>query len=691
MSQFENLALFIQEHIYKHRWETLHDVQVAACDIIFNTKENLLLATPTASGKTEAAFLPAITEIYNNPSKSVGILYIAPLRALINDQFVRIEELLEESDITVTKWHGESSRAGKDKLLKKPKGIMQTTPESLEAMVMKRKTEAVKLFSDLKFIIVDEVHNFLSDDRGIQLISVLENLQKIAQCNPRRIGLSATIGDTKLAEIWLNMGTNRNCITPKFNIERKKAKLQLKHFGAEEPFYESLYNLSKGKKTIIFSNSRADVDMNINRLKLLAKEKSEPDVFFVHHGSISKELREFAENQMKNSETPLITGATVTLELGIDLGDLDRIIQTGSPTSVSSLAQRLGRSGRRGAAAEMCFVFNEEPTEEKTIFYKKVNWYFIKCIALIELFRENWIEPKEMQKYPYNILVHQTLSFLYSYGEASAGVVAKNLLTREIFKNIELEDYKELLQFLLAKELIEKTEDGKILIGEKGEYVANNFEFYTVFENPKEYTVRDNAQVIGTLYNPLPVGERFALAGRTWQVTELDTDKNDIYVKFVGGKSTVSWSSPTEDIQHTKVLQKMREIIYSTQEYGYLDEKSKERLSQIRDIMTLANCEGVFKISPTTVGIFPWLGTKATNKLWFSSIYKGLNVDLAESNWVVTVINNTTGYETARILDMLKNEENPTLALPKELRPIGKYGEFVPEGLRKKQFIDKYT
>ncbi|MFC2476769.1 MAG: DEAD/DEAH box helicase, partial [Catonella sp.] len=303
MSTFERLAPFIQDYIYRNGWEELREIQVAACDIIFNTDYNLLIATPTASGKTEAAFLPVITELYNEPSKSVGVLYIAPLKALINDQFSRIEELLEEAYIPVTKWHGDVSVNMKNRLLKNPSGILQTTPESLEAMIMKRKEQAVKLFSDLRYIIIDEVHNFIGEERGTQLISLLERLSKLTGIVPRRIGLSATLGDIEGTEKWLSGGTGRLCVTPETGIKKRKAMVMAEHFYEfplqdekhknDNLFFESLYNLTRGKKSIIFSNSRAEVERNIINLKDVAVKKGEPDVFMVHHGSISASDREY--------------------------------------------------------------------------------------------------------------------------------------------------------------------------------------------------------------------------------------------------------------------------------------------------------------------------------------------------------------------------------------------------------------
>ena len=200
---FSKLAPFIQDYIYKNNWTDLREIQVASCDAIFNSDSNLLLTSSTASGKTEAAFLPVLTDIYNNPSKSVSVLYISPLKALINDQFTRLNDIIEEAELSVTKWHGDSSQNRKDKILVNPNGIIQITPESLEALIMNKPTDVYTIFNDLRYIIIDEVHYFIGNERGIQLESCLTRLSRIINKIPRRIGLSATLGDYKEVENWL--------------------------------------------------------------------------------------------------------------------------------------------------------------------------------------------------------------------------------------------------------------------------------------------------------------------------------------------------------------------------------------------------------------------------------------------------------------------------------------------------------
>jgi len=706
MTAFDNLAPFIQDYIYRNNWDELREIQNIACELIFDTDDNLLIATPTASGKTEAVFFPIITELYNKPSHSVGILYISPLKALINDQFVRMEELLEDADIPVTKWHGDASQTLKNNLLKHPKGIMQTTPESLEAMLMLRKQQAIKLFSDLRYIIIDEVHNFLGEDRGIQLISVLERLQKLIGFIPRRIGLSATLGDIAIAKSWLNTGTKRDCVTPNITSIRRNAMIMLQHFYTKptaddkenqsvRPFFDCLYNLTRGKKCIVFSNSRSEVERNIVNLKEIAEKRHDPDVFMVHHGSISASNREYAEMQMKASDLPLVTGATVTLELGIDLGDLERIVQTGCPQSVANLAQRLGRSGRRHNDSEMCFVFEEERKVEPTDFYRSINWQFVKCIALIELYRENWLEPIAVDKYPYGVLYHQTMSFLYSHAEATPAFLAQSMLSEEIFAHISQDDYRELLLFMIEKEQIEKIASGGLLIGTKGEYLTNHYDFFSVFETEVEYSVRNGSHEIGTLSQLMPPETTFVLSGKSWIVTEVDKDQKIIYVTSAKGKPPTVWDGGGSGLEYTKVLQKMRDILSGDAEYPYMHPSALFRLSEIRLVVKQTGLleNDIFEISPDTFGVALWIGTKAFNALDFALSALLPSRKIVPHSWPFLIVKNVNRNALLDALEYIRNTSLSVndLSIPQNIQLRGKYNDFVPYNLLLTQYINKYV
>lgn len=235
MNAFDRYAPFIQDFIYSHDWESLRSIQVAAADAIFNTQDNVLLTASTASGKTEAAFFPILTEFWENPPASVGALYIGPLKALINDQFVRLNDLCEEADIPVWHWHGDVSQSHKAKLIKKPSGILQITPESLEALLIHKHMAIPRMFCDLRYVVIDEVHSLMRGDRGGQTLCLIERLSRMAGVQPRRIGLSATIGDPERTGAFLSQGTGRDCVIPRFEEPRRVWRISMEHFYNSGP------------------------------------------------------------------------------------------------------------------------------------------------------------------------------------------------------------------------------------------------------------------------------------------------------------------------------------------------------------------------------------------------------------------------------------------------------------------------
>ncbi|MGN0649929.1 MAG: DEAD/DEAH box helicase [Oscillospiraceae bacterium] len=708
---FYRFAPFIQDYIYRNKWEELRGIQVAAAEAVFDTDENILLSSGTASGKTEAAFLPVLTHLWENPSASVGVLYLSPLKALINDQFERLEELLEEADIPVTKWHGDASQSAKKRVQKNPRGIIQTTPESLESMLMHNSGNTFRLFSDLRFVIIDEVHYFMDNDRGLQLLCLLERLARLIGFHPRRIGLSATLGDTANAEEWLCMGTGRGCITPVTTEKSRTLRLSVRYFPIKEKvqnsdspsllmnYYNYLYDSTHDKRCILFSNSKGEVEANIAHLKKISEERRATDCYLVHHANISPALREFAEKRMKSSELPVCTGATVTLELGIDLGHLERIVQTGCPLTVSGLVQRLGRTGRRGGAAEMRFAFKHDLSFPPMEFYKEINWDFVMCIAMILLYTgERWIEPMFLPKLPYSLLYHQTMSHLAASGEVDPKELAKYILTLGPFRHITKDDYLKLLRHLLQNGQLERSENGGLLIGDKGEAAVSNYEFLAVFSVPDEYSVRCNGEEIGTVQSPFPEKSQFALAGQAWEVVELDKTERRILVKHIKGISANMWLDTGNEYVHTKVMKKIKELLCDDTEYAFLDESAKKRLKEIRMQMrqaTLSASGSVVPISDTLFAVFPFVGTRAAMALVYALRQKGLDASLYASHYIPVCIEVRTDMGIAELcaaLDLIKAEgaDKYTFNIPENCEISGKYNEFIPRELLIKQYIEDY-
>lgn len=724
---FYRYAPFIQDYIYRCKWEELHPVQVAAAEVIFDTDENLLLSSGTASGKTEAAFLPVLTQLWENPSASVGVLYVSPLKALINDQFQRLEALLEEAEIPVTKWHGDASQAAKKKLVRSPRGVMQTTPESLESLLMRNSANTYKLFSDLRFVIIDEVHYFMDNDRGLQLLCLLERLSRLIGFSPRRIGLSATLGDTANAEKWLCMGSSRGVIAPKVSEKGRTVRLQVRFFPIKEKipnsdskvllenYYNYLYDSTHGKRCILFSNSKGEVEENIAHMKRISEKNHANDCYLVHHANISPALREFAEQRMRSGELPVCTGATVTLELGIDLGHLERIVQTGCPLTVSGLVQRLGRTGRRGGAAEMRFAFRWDMSLPPNNFYKEINWDFVMCTAMILLYtRERWVEPVYLPKLPYSLLYHQTMSILAASGSVQPRELARQVLTLGVFSHVTRDDYLELLRHMLENGQLERCEDGGLLIGEKGEAAVNNYEFLAVFSVPQEFSVRCDSEEIGTVQNPFPPKAQFALAGQAWEVTELDSKQQIIYVKRIEGISANMWMDTGNEYVHTKVMKKILEVIRSDEEYAFLDEAAKKRLNDIRMLCRNA-AKGqagaaltggsrliggqqerfILPLSETTYAAFPFLGTRGTMALMYALRNLGFEANVWLSRYIPVCIEVSTDRGIGALeaaLTMLKERgaDKYSFRIPENCEICGKYNDFIPRSLLTKQYIEDY-
>ncbi len=715
---FERFPDFIREFIYSHSWERLRDVQLAAAKTIFDTDRNLLLTTSTASGKTEAAFFPILTELCENPSESIAVLYIAPLKSLINDQFGRIEQLLDESGIPVTHWHGDVAMSHKKKLLQNPRGILQITPESLESMLLNRPNDIVRLFCDLRYVIIDEIHTLTGTDRGNQIMCQLSRLDRAVGHSARRIGLSATVGSPELSAAWLSEGTGRETDVPRFPEEKLRWRLGLEHFyiqnanekqtkrpeeGGEGQYiaaldagYEYMYDCVRDRKSLVFSNSREETEYLCATLRQIASKRGDPDIFLIHHGNLSASIREEAELKMKDEEIHAVTCATVTLELGVDIGRLERVLQNQAPSSVSGFLQRLGRSGRRGNPPEMMMVFREEDALPNTPLPQLIPWELLRAIAIIQLYiEERFIEPPSVRKLPFSLLFHQTLSILAAAGELTPKRLADRVLSMPPFAAVGREDYKALIVSMLNNDFLEMTDERGLIVGLAGERLLASFKFYAVFKDSEDFTVRCGSDEIGTITTPPPVGDRFALAGKVWEVEELDIKRKLIYVKNVEGKMEISWPGDFGEI-HTKILERMKRVLEEDTVYPYLKPNAAARLDIARH---LARNTGMLRHSLVHLGgytwcLFPWLGTRSFRTLrkfiaQNSAPFKLSGLEFEGCCYMTFRMERGSDYEFIKHLADKAREEGidcEKLVASGEIPMFDKYDEFVPADLLRRAY-----
>ncbi|MCI6066846.1 MAG: DEAD/DEAH box helicase [Galactobacillus timonensis] len=723
MNLFDRYAPFIQDYIYRSGWKSLRAVQNAAGEAIFNTNDNVLLTASTASGKTEAAFFPILTLLDENPSSTVGVLYIAPLKALINDQFGRLNELCMDEGIAVTRWHGDASQTQKRRLLKKPSGILQITPESLESLLINKHMEIPSLFGDLRFIVIDEIHSLLRGDRGLQTFCLIERLCRIAGCDPRRIGLSATIGNPEDAGRFMSAGSHRKTIIPKFEGGKEVWRLSMEHFYNSSPQADEGKTLSQktppmeevsdpapknadpgigyifehtmGRKCLIFTNSREECESVCQSLRQYCEANHEPDRFLIHHGNLSASYRESAEEEMKDDDSQMSVCATATLELGIDIGKLERAFQIDAPFTVSGFLQRMGRTGRRGQPSEMWFVMREDHMEARALLPASIPWYLIQGIALVQLYiEERFVEPPRMDRLPYSLLYHQTMSTLASQGEMTPAELASRVLTLSCFSKITQDDYRLLLRHLIEIYHINRTENGGLIVGLAGERVVNNYKFYAVFQENVEYTVRSGSEQLGTIVKPAPVGDKIAIAGRVWVVEEVDHKRREVYCTLVKGNIPAYFGDVAGDI-HTRILERMYGVLSEDKEYPYLMPHAVCRLADARETFrkSLMSQRPLVPLGGKMWVLFPWLGSYAFlalerflklrcgERLGLKGLqssrpyYMQFTMQVSEAEFYQIVCE-----EAAKDFDALE------LVYPNEVPVFEKYDEYVPEELVRKGF-----
>ncbi|MBQ9692818.1 MAG: DEAD/DEAH box helicase [Clostridia bacterium] len=763
---FSKFAPFIQEFIYRSGWTELRPIQTAAADVIFNTDKNLLITTPTASGKTEAAFFPILSDLYSNPVDSFGCIYIAPLKSLINDQFARMDELLDESGIPVVHWHGDVASSHKTKALKDPRGILQITPESLESMLINRSNDVIRLFYGLRYIVIDEIHTLMGSDRGYQIICQICRLSRMIGQSPRRIGLSATVGDVQSACDWLEAGSERETVCPRMPNEKLKWRLGMEQFyigtqgvanpapegmnvasgqavseisevtgeiqnssktsennsevqnGSKaptntsasenekqsrapapiytDPGYSFVYDSVKGKKCLVFANSREETEYITATLRQIASKRKEPDIFSIHHGNLSASIREEAELDLKNEEIVNTTCATVTLELGIDMARLERVIQIESPNSVSALLQRIGRSGRRDTPPEMMLVFREEMPIPATPLPQLIPWQLLQAIAIIQLYaEERFIEPPKRKKLPFSLMFQQTLSVLAACGELTPAALAGRVMTLPPFAEVSREDYRALLVSMIQNDFIERTETGGLIIGLAGERLTSSFKFYAVFKDSEDFTVRCGSDEIGTITSPPPVGDRFALAGRTWEVEELDVKGKLVFVRLVEGKMEISWPGDYGEI-HTRILKRMKKLLEEDVTYPYLKPGAAKRLAEARALARRVSMLD-FPIIPLggySYALFPFVGTRSFRVVRkvlarFKERFKLSAIDYERCYYITFRMERGSPAELygAIIAELSSNEfDLESLAASGENPIFDKYDEFIPAELLRKAY-----
>ena len=645
-SAFELLATPVQRWVWRQHWPSLHDIQEQATSPILGGRD-VLISSATASGKTEAAFLPICSALQDTAAGSLGVIYIAPLKALINDQRRRLEELFECIDAPVTPWHGDIPAHVKRRLVERPRGALLITPESLEALFVTRGTSVPGLAQHLRFIVVDELHAFIGTERGRQLQSLLHRLELAAQRSIPRIGLSATLGDTGLAAEFLRPGHGNDVAQIISSAQGREVKMQVRGYLRERPqvsqdsaepeetddkdaeqeqeaaagdeidIARHLFRTLRGSTNLAFANRRSEVELYADLLRRLAERGNLPNEFYPHHGSLSRDIREDAEERLKGSR-PTTVVATTTLEMGIDIGSVDSIAQIGPPGSVASLKQRLGRSGRKpGSPSVIRIYIQEEEINENSALTVQLRVSLVQAVAMIRLLLHRWVEPPAPFALHLSTLVQQVLSLIAQHGGVRASDAYRALCGTGPFDSVNQATFAQLLRDLATNELLTQTHDGTLVLDLVGERLVNHYDFYAAFSSPDEWRLVTGSRTLGTLpvTFPLLIDSYLIFAGRRWRVVGIDEERRIAELTRAAGGRLPKFLNAGPLI-HDRVRQEMRQVYLDNDQPAFLDAKGRELLQEART--TFRRLE-LTKRAVLTQGrntwLFPWVGDRALHTL----------------------------------------------------------------------------
>ena len=640
----------MQRWIWEQHWAELRDIQEQAIVPILSGDTDLIIAAATAGGKTEAAFLPIFSKLLeseNLGTTGIQVLYISPLKALINDQHRRLEALGERLEIAVHPWHGDVSASRKQRLLKQPSGILLITPEALEAMFILRGHELAKLFGSLRYAVIDELHSFIGTERGQQLRSLLHRLEAALGRTVVRVGLSATLGEMDLAKQYLRDERVKLVLS---DATGQELKLQIRGYRKIAPLFldeqeqeqeqngaideldvaQHIFKVMRGSKNLIFINRRQEVEKYTDLLSRLCETQRLPNEFMPHYGSLSKELRQAAEEALKEPNRPANVVCTSTLELGIDIGSVTSIAQIGPPYSVASTRQRLGRSGRQQADPAILRIYISEPeVTPQTSPEASLHPALVQSIAVINLLLQGWYEPPQTRRLHLSTLIQQLLSLIAQQGGVRPDRAWTLLCQTGAFDRIDPATYVQLLRCLGEQDLIQQTEEGLLLLGLTGERLVNHYSFYTAFKTPEEYRVTTASKTLGTLPidYPLVEGMYLIFAGKRWQILTIDRRHRVIDVqRSTAGR--VPYFSGTAGLVHDRIRQEMWQIYLDSGIPAFLDSTARDLLAEARRHFRRYGLDRrqIVEAGGDTL-IFPWMGSLVMNTLALQLAGLGLKVE----------------------------------------------------------------
>lgn len=608
MSNFDLLHPALQHHIVNSLgWRELRPFQDAVIPSVLDGKHLIVLA-PTAGGKTEAAFLPVVSRMLTEEWRGLSVLYLCPIKALLNNLDLRLQRYCTLLGRRSGLWHGDIAPSKRRRILREPPDCLLTTPESLEVMLVSPNVDARGLFSSLQVVIIDEIHAFAGDDRGWHLLSVLERITRLAGREIQRIGLSATVGNPEVLVDWLAGSCQRERIVFLPTVAASApAEVHLDYVGTLQNAAVVISRMHRGEKRLVFIDSRARAEQLGLELRHLGVTS------FVTHSSLSQEQRHQAEDAFANRDDCVIV-ATSVLELGIDVGNLDRVIQVDSPTTVSSLLQRMGRTGRRLGSTRNCLFL---ATRDDSL---------VQAAGLIDLWSTGFVEPIVPPTRPYHVLAQQLMALVLQEQGIGRNTWWQWVANVPAFQQMPAEDIDRIVKRMLEHELLWE-EQGLLGIGRRGEeeFGRKHFlELMSVFLSPPLFTVIYGRSELGFVDELTFLGKQegprvLLLGGRAWKVSHVDWSRKLAYVEASEEKGRSRWKGAGPGLPF-QLCQSIQNVLTSAEEPIWWSQRTRAQMQQIR-------------------AEYDWLGSADTTividsdgfAVWWTFAGQGANASLASA------------------------------------------------------------
>lgn len=713
---FDRLHPEIRRWIWEQKWDELREVQDKAISAVLDSGDDVLISASTAAGKTEAAFLPILTLVAGREEKGLSVIYVSPLKALINDQFRRLDLLCERMEISVVRWHGDAPQSAKQRTIRSPQGIALITPESIEALFIRRPKDAEALFSSLDFVVIDELHAFLQGSRGLHLSSLLRRIDLMAKQRARRIGLSATIGDTAVAAKWMNWDAPDRVAIVTATSDAPELKLQIKGYVeppdkdqvdeteddggkrvALDDIADHAFATLRGSNNLLFGGSRRTVEATADRLRRRSEIANVPNEFFPHHGSIAKELREELEGRLKEGALPTTAIATTTLELGIDLGSVKSVAQVGAPRSLASLRQRLGRSGRRKGTPAILRVYVRVPyLAPDSDRLDRLRLPIVRSVAAIRLLVAKFVETPESDPAVATVVLHQILSLIVQRGGARADRIYAAICGAGPLSALGKVDFVALLRHMASPDigLIEQAPDGTIMLGPEGERLTNSRDFYAIFPSDEEWRIVHDGRALGTipLANAVGVGSMIAFGGRRWRVAAVDDRGKVLQVEPHRSGRIPKFDRLGVEPIDDRLASEMRVILESEDLPLYLDRAAQALLADGRTAYREFGLDRNRLLAQgSNVHVLTWLGSRINDLLTVNLTTAGLD---ATAHDVGVTISDVDEGEVARLLHIVAEKtavDARTLSEFVENLSLAKYDAFVPPAVLRSLWATRYA